>query len=244
MTGVLDRLAELARQPMATQGSLAALALTLGAYAAAQALWRRGRRHPLLNPTLLAIILVGAALLGTGADYRRYFAGAWPIHLLLGPAVVALAVPLWRHLPALQARSWPLLVALLAGSLVAIASAPLVAALLGASDPVLASLAPKSATVAVSMGIAAKTGGVPAVTAVVTILAGITGAVVAGPLLDLARISDPIARGFGMGLASHGIATARAFEESEAAGTAAGLAMGLNAVLTAILVPVVLGLLR
>jgi putative effector of murein hydrolase len=126
---------------------------------------------------------------------------------------------------------------------VAILSAPAVAALLGASAPVLASLAPKSATVAVSMGIAAETGGVPAVTAVVTILAGITGAVVAGPVLDGAGVQDPIARGFAMGLASHGIATARAFQEGEAAGTAAGLAMGLNAVVTALLVPLVLRLL-
>jgi len=229
-----------AHRAMVAGGSLAALALTLGAYALGHAAWLRSGRHPLLNPTLLAILVVVAVLLATGTEHARYFEGARPVHLLLGPGVVALAVPLHRNLRALQARALPLLLALVAGSVVAIASAPLVAALLGASVPVLASLAPKSATVAVSMGISARIGGVPAVTAVVTILAGITGAVVAGPLLDLARIRDPIARGFGMGLASHGIATARAFQESEAAGVAAGLAMGLNAVLTALLVPAVM----
>lgn len=236
----LEHLAGLARRGLEAGGPPAALALTLGAYATALAMARRFGRRPLLNPTLLAILLVGAVLLGMGAEYQRYFADARPIHLLLGPAVVALAVPLWRHLPALQARAVPLLLALGAGSLVAIASAPLIAALLGVSGPALVSLAPKSATTAVSMGISAEIGGEPAVTAVVTILAGITGAVVAGPWLDLLRIRDPIARGFGMGLASHGIATARAFEESEAAGTAAGLAMGLNAVATSLLVPLAL----
>lgn len=223
---------------------VAGIALTLAAYAAAQALWLRCRRLAALNPTLLAILIVGTVLLASGLDYPRYFEDARLIHLLLGPAVVALAVPLHRHLPALRARAGALLIALLAGSLVAIASAPLVAGVLGASASTLASLAPKSATVAVSMGIAAEMGGLPAVTAVVTILTGITGAVLGVPLLDLLRVRDPIARGFGMGLASHGIATARAFQDSEAAGTAAGLAMGLNAVATAVLVPLTLGALR
>lgn len=229
----LDRARQAAEAWMLGHRPLAALGLTLLAYAAAHAVSQRGGRHPLLNPTLGAIVLVAAALLLLRCDYGAYFEDARLVHLLLGPAVVALAVPLYRHLPALRARA----AALLAGSAAAILSVLALASALGASQAVLASIAPKSATVAVSMGIAEQSGGLPALTAVVTVLTGIAGALLAGPVLDLLRVRDPFARGFSMGVASHGIATARAFQESEAAGTAAGLAMGLNAVLTAFLVP-------
>lgn len=227
---------------LALHRPLGGLALTLGAYALGHALWQRGGRHPLLNPTLLGIAAVAGALLALHMDSGHYFEDARPVHLLLGPAVVALAVPLHRHLPALRARAGALAAALLGGSLCAIVSALAVAGWLGAAQPVLLSLAPKSATAAVSMAVSAEIGGLPALTAVVTIIAGIAGALVAPPLLDALGVRDAIARGFGMGLASHGIATARAFQESEAAGTAAGLAMGLNAVLTALLVPLLLRL--
>lgn len=138
------------------------------------------------------------------------------------------------------ARAAALILALGVGSVVAVVSVLAIGAALGATMPTLLSLAPKSATAAVSMAVAAETGGIPPLTAVVTIMTGIATALLAGPLLALLRITDPIARGFAMGLTGHGIATARAFQEGEATGTASGLAMGLNAVLTAVLVPLVL----
>jgi len=213
------------------------LVLTLGAYAAALLLWERRGRAALLNPTLVAIALVAAVLLASDADRATYRAGAQPIHLLLGPAVVALAVPLWRHAPLLRARSTALLAALAVGSTATLLATLALAAWLGAGATTLRSLAPKAATAGVAMAISAEIGGIAALTAVVTILAGITGAVAGPALLDMLGIRDPVARGFGIGLASHGIGTARAFQESEAAGTAAGPAMGLNALLTALLVP-------
>ena len=219
---------------------LGAVGLTLGGYAFGHWLWIRGGKHAALNPTLTGIAIVATVLLATRFDYRAYFEDARLVHVLLGPAVVALAVPLYRHLPALQARAGVLAAALLAGSLVAIVSATTFAWWLGASRLTLISLAPKSATAAVSMSVSQAVGGIPALTALVTVMAGIIGALVGPALLDALRVRDVIARGFGMGVASHGIATARAFQESEAAGTAAGLAMGLNAVLTALLVPILL----
>jgi predicted murein hydrolase (TIGR00659 family) len=219
------------------------LALTLGAYAVGVALQRWGGRHPLLNPTLLAIAIVSCVVLLLHIDYNRYFQASQPIHVLLGPAVVALAVPLYRHFSLIRQRAAWLLLALLAGSVSAITSSVIIGRHLGVSEPNLLSLAPKSATAAVSMGIAAKIGGIPAVTAVLTILTGISGAIIAGYVLDALRIRDPAARGFSMGLTSHGIATARAFQEGETAGTFSGLAMGLNAITTAILTPLVIRLL-
>lgn len=219
------------------------LGLTIGAYAIGVTLQRLSGRHPLVNPTLIAIGIVAAALMALHGDYASYFAAVQPIHLLLGPAVVALAVPLYRHLAQVREQAALLAVALFMGCLTAILSSLAVGWLLGLSHTELLSLAPKSATAAVSMEIAAKNGGTPAVTAVLTILTGVTGAIVAPFILNWLRIERADARGFSMGLASHGIATARAFQESETAGAFSGLAMALNAVATAILAPVLFRLL-
>jgi putative effector of murein hydrolase len=222
-----------------TGAPLRPLALTPGAYAAALIAWERSGRSALLNPTLVAIAIVALVLVGSGADRAAYRAGAQPVHLLLGPAVVALAVPLHRHAALLRARAAALLAALAVGSATTILATVALASWFGAGAVTLLSLAPKSATAGVSMAISARWGGIAALTGVVTILAGVTGAVAGPALLDALRIRDPVARGFGIGVASHGIGTARAFGESETAGTAAGLAMGLNAVLTALLAPLV-----
>ena len=219
------------------------LLVTLAAYAAGVALHRLSRRHPLVNPTLIAICIVSGALILGHIDYGVYLPAVQPIHLLLGPAVVGLAVPLYRQAYLLRQRALLLGAALWVGSLVAIASSVVAGCWLGLSDSALLSLAPKSATTAVSMAIAAQIGGIPAMTAVLTVMAGISGALIARYVLGVLRIDDPAARGFGMGLASHGIATASAFQESELTGAFAGLAMALNAVATAILTPLLVHLL-
>ena len=218
------------------------LLLTLGAYSLAVSIQRFGRRSALLNPTLLSIVCVVPVLWALNVDYRTYFAAAQPVHFLLGPAVVALAVPLYRHARLVRERAVDLLVGLAVGSFTGVATGLAVAWSFGVSRAGLLSVAPKSATTAVSMAVSAQIGGIPPVTAVLTIFAGIIGAVTSTYVLDALRVRDPAIRGFSMGLASHGIATARAFQESDTAGTFAGLAMGLNAIATAILVPIVLRL--
>jgi predicted murein hydrolase (TIGR00659 family) len=226
-----------------SQGPALLLSLTLGAYATGVVLQRLGRQHPLLNPTLIAIGIVAGALILFHVDYGGYFLAVQPIHVLLGPAVVALAVPLYQRLPLLRERAPVLGIALVAGSITAITSSVAVGWWFGLPNSMLLSLAPRSATTAVSMAIAGQIGGIPAVTAVLTVLTGIVGALVGGYVLNAMRIDDPVARGFGMGLASHGIATARAFQESETAGTFSGLAMTLNALATAMLAPLLVRLL-
>ncbi len=135
-----------------------------------------------------------------------------------------------------------MLAALLAGSTTAIVTALGIARALGVSGETLASLAPKSTTAPVAIGISQAIGGSPTLTAVLVILTGITGAVVATPLLNALRITDWRARGFATGIAAHGIGTARAFQVHQTAGAFAGLGMGLNAVLTAIIAPALLRL--
>ena len=225
-------------------GPLLWLVLTLGAYSAAFALFQLSGGNPLLNPVAVAVALVVTVLVATGTDYDTYFGGAQFVHFLLGPATVALAIPLWRNLAMVRRMLVPMAAALLAGCVTAMLSAVGIAWLLGASRATLASLAPKSVTMPIAMGVSEKLGGLPSLTAALVMLTGVIGAVTVTPLLNALRVSDPRARGFAAGLAAHGIGTARAFQLSMLAGTFAGIAMGLNGLLTALLAPVLLGWLR
>jgi predicted murein hydrolase (TIGR00659 family) len=213
------------------------LPCTLLLYAGSSALNRRFNRAPIANPTLLTIAALVIILAGSGVPYKTYFEGVAVLHYLLGTAVVALALPLYRNAGRLRGRCVNMALALLAGSLASILVGLFVAIFAHASASTVLSIAPKSATAAVSMEISRLIGGAPAVTATLTIMTGIIGAVGGPYVLNASRIRTPEARGFAMGVASHGIATARAFTESEVAGSFAGLGMVLNAILTALIVP-------
>ncbi|MDX5408845.1 MAG: LrgB family protein [Thauera sp.] len=216
---------------------LLGLTLTLLAYQAAFWLYKRAGFHPIANPVLISVAILATLLLVTGTPYQTYFDGAQFVHFLLGPATVALAIPLHAQWPRLKAMAGPLLLALVAGSLTAALSAWGIGALLGASRESLMSLAPKSVTTPIAMGVAERLGGLPSLTAVLVISAGIIGAVAGRTVLNRLRIDDHAVRGFAIGLASHGIGTARAFQVSEQAGAFAALAMGLNGLLTALSLP-------
>ncbi len=216
------------------------LTATLGAYLVADALAQAARRHPLVNPVAIAIALVGTLLEATGADYQTYFNGAQFVHFLLGPATVALAVPLYRNLGLVRRNLLPMTAALVVGAVTAVVSALVVARALGAPRAVLVSLAPKSVTAGVAMAVSETLGGAPPLTAVLVIATGILGAIAVTPLMNALGIRDYAARGFAAGLASHGIGTARAFQVDPVAGVFAGIAMGLNAVVTPAIIPAIL----
>lgn len=219
------------------------LTLTLVAFQAAAWLYGKAGQSPLLNPVLTAVALVVSVLLATGTPYAVYFEGAQFVHFLLGPATVALAVPLYRQLHRVRESALAILVSLICGSVTAILSAVALGWLLGAPAEVLASLAPKSVTAPVAMAIAEELGGAPSLTAVLVIVTGIFGAMFGPLVLNLIGVRDWRARGLAMGTASHGIGTARALQVNETAGAFSGLAMGLNAVATALLLPLIWGLL-
>ena len=214
------------------------LTLTLAAFQAGSWAYNRSGHNPLLNPVLTAVIAVVALLMLSGTSYETYFEGAQFVHFLLGPATVALAIPLYRQFDRVKRSALALVTSLLCGSLTAIGTATGLGWLLGASRETLLSLAPKSVTAPVAMGITEQLGGLPSLTAVLVILTGILGAVLGPPLLNLIGVKDWRARGLALGTASHGIGTARALQVNELAGAFSGLAMGLNALATAILLPV------
>ncbi|WP_150910599.1 LrgB family protein [Marinobacter halotolerans] len=216
---------------------LLGLTITLIAYGLAYRLYLKANSSPFLNPVLTSVVMLIGLLMVTGTAYSRYFEGAQFVHFLLGPATVALAVPLYDQFARLRALWLPITISLVCGVLVAAGSSIGLAWLLGGSLEIQMSLAPKSATAPVAMGIADTIGGIPSLTAVLTVLTGITGAVTGTRLFELMRIRDDSVKGIAMGVAAHGIGTARAFQVSNQMGAFSGLAMALSAFATALLVP-------
>lgn len=218
------------------------LALTVGVYWLSDRAYRLSGSFALLNPVLVSISILVLLLGVTHTPYNTYFEGAQFIHFLLGPATVALAVPLVRQVGELKKLWLPICVALVVGSLTAIGSAFAIGWCLGLNHETLLSLLPKSVTTPIAMGVSSEVGGLASLTAVLVICTGIIGAVIGLPLLRLLRLRNPVAAGFAMGLSAHGIGTARALEHSERAGAYSGLALGLNGALTAMLVPLLVWL--
>lgn len=218
------------------------LTLTLLAYLAACWLYERGGRHPLLNPVVSTVLVLILVLLMTDTSYTIYFNGAQFVHFLLGPATVALAVPLYQQLHKLRKIWLPAVLAVVCGSLIASLSAVGVGWLFGATHDTLLSLAPKSVTTPVAMGISQSIGGLPSLTAAMVVVTGIIGAIFGTRIFDWMHIEDDSIRGIAMGVASHGVGTARAFQVSQEMGAFSGLAMALSALLTALVLPWILGM--
>ena len=215
------------------------LTATLLAYLLAQAVYQSVGQAPWANPVLWTVLLLALVLTFSGTAYPTYCSGAQFIHCLLGPAVVALAWPLWQRRNELRQRARPLLVAALAGGIAASGSAVLIGWSLGLPQDLLRSLAPKSVTAPVAMGIAEQLGGIPALAAVFAVLTGLIGAISAKYLFDLCGVAAAPVRGFALGTASHGIGAARAMQVNADMGAYAGLALGIQVVLGAVLIPLV-----
>ena len=217
------------------------LTLTLVAFQGASAVFTAAGRQPLLNPVLMAVLVVVLVLTVTGTDYATYFEGAQFVHFLLGPATVALALPLYRQWHIVRRSALAISASIFVGSMTATLTAVLVAWAMGSPAALLASIAPKSTTAPVAMAISEQLGGFASLTAVLVIVTGILGAMLGPILLDLMGVRDWRARGLAVGTAAHGIGTARALQVNETAGAFSGLAMGLNALATAVLLPLVWG---
>lgn len=216
---------------------LAGLTLTLVAYQCGMWLFEKLGRRPVLNPVLIAVVLIAGVLSLSGIDYRTYFDGAQFVHFLLGPATVALAIPLYNQFQEVRRSALALAVALLVGSAASALSAVALVWAFGGSAVTILSMAPKSVTSPIAMGVSEQIGGLPSLTAVFVIITGIVAASLGTWVLNLVRVKDWRARGFGMGVAAHGIGTARALQVNEVAGAFAGLGMGLNGLATALLLP-------
>ena len=217
--------------------SAEAIGVTLLAYGCALTVYRLGRKSPLLNPVLIAILVTVGLLGARNTSYERYFQGAQVIHFLLGTATVALAVPLYHQLQALKSALIPISISILVGSVSAAVSSLALSLWLGASTSTVLSLLPKSTTTPVAMGIAESLGGLPALSAVTVIVTGIIGAIAGLPLLRAAGFHDLREQGIALGMAAHGVGTARAFQIDITLGAWSGLAMSLGAIVTSAIAP-------
>ncbi len=221
------------------------LTATVVVYALAHALYVRMGQAPWANPVLWSVLVLAAALAATDTAYPVYFSGAQFIHFLLGPAVVALAWPLWQRREVLRQRWGRFVLASLAGGAAAAGSAVTLGLALDLPQEVWLSLAPKSITAPVAMGVADQVGGIPALAAVFAVVTGIVGALSGKYLFDVLGVGRDatgwMARGFALGTAAHGIGAARALQVDADAGAWAALALGLQVVLAALLIPLLLG---
>lgn len=213
------------------------LTLTVGSYLLADYIYRASGLFPLLNPVAISILFVSGCLIIFDIDYERYFSGAKFIHFLLGPATVALAVPIYLNWKLISAKRIAIISSMILGSIFAILITAFISFIVQL-DPTLAkSLLPRSVTAPIAMGVSEVIGGEPSLTAILTVMTGIVGAAFGTFLFDLFKIKNMAARGFAFGLASHGIGTARALTKDKKAGAFAALAMGLSGIATATLLP-------
>ncbi|WP_244931402.1 LrgB family protein [Nocardioides sp. W7] len=219
------------------------LGLTLLAYQVGRAVHARTGGHAVAQPVLVAVVLMGAALLLLDVDVADYRDGTELLTFWLGPATVALAVPLHRQASRLRGLLGPLLVAVPLGAAVSVGSAVLLTRVLGGGELLERTLAPKAATTPVSIALSEANGGLPELTAALTIVAGILGAVAGPAVLTLLRVRARAARGIALGAVSHGIGTSRALAEDRTGGAFSGLSMGLTALATSLVLPLVLALL-
>jgi predicted murein hydrolase (TIGR00659 family) len=219
------------------------LTATLVVYLAAQSVYAQVQQAPWANPVLWSVLVLAVGLTLTGTAYPTYFSGAQFIHFLLGPAVVALAWPLWQRRVQLRQRWWRFAIASLAGGTAAAVIAAALAWVMDLPHDVLLSLVPKSVTAPVAMGVAEKIGGIPALAAVFAVLTGMVGALSGKYLFDALGIGRDatgwMARGFALGTAAHGIGAARALQVHPDAGAWAALALSLQVLFASVLIPLV-----
>ena len=216
------------------------LTVTIAAYLIAARIHARFGHSAQTHPLLLSVLMLLPLVLISGTSYAKYMESARFIHLLLGPATVALAVPLFANIAHMRSMLRPLLIALVAGGTTGIVSALLFGKLFGLPDEVLVSFSPKSVTTPIAMALAEKLGGNASLAAAAVLVTGITGAIGAEHLFRWLRIQEDAVQGFAIGLASHGVGTTRALHISHKAGAFSGLAMSLNGVFTSVCLPALL----
>ena len=216
------------------------LTLTIGSYIISDSIYRRTNLFPLLNPVAISVLLVSLILISFDIKYERYFEGAKFIHFLLGPVTVALAIPIYRKWHLIILNSKAIFISLIIGSVFTILVTYILSLQFEIQKELILSLLPRSVTAPIAMGISEIIGGIPSLTAIITIITGVIGASLGVFVFDLIKLKKMEARGFSLGLASHGIGTARAMSRDKNAGVFAAVGMGLSGLTTSILVPLFL----
>ncbi len=197
-------------------------------------------RLAIMNPLLLAMVVVISILTLLGVDYQTYNKGGAMITFFLGPATVVLAVPLYRQWELLKSNLMPILTGIAVGSIAGVASIIILGRLLDLDTVLIASMVPKSTTTPIAIEISAVLGGNPSLTATFVSITGITGFIAGVRIIDAFGIRNPIAKGIAMGTASHAVGTAKAMELGEVEGAMSSLSIGVAGIITVFLIPVIM----
>ncbi len=220
-----------------TNNPLFGVFITLLAFKFGQWCYKKSHKNPFLQPMIVGLISVFLTLLAFGLSFDQYFSTAQPLHLMLGPVTVALAVPLYENVQRIRAMLMPILITVLVASVITVSITVVIAWLMGAGHTTLLSLLTKSITTPIAMAVSTEIGGIPSLAAVFVIYTGIIGVIVGPSLLNKMRITDKRIRGITMGISAHAIGTARAIEEDRETGAFSALAMGITGFITAFVLP-------
>jgi predicted murein hydrolase (TIGR00659 family) len=191
----------------------------------------------LFNPLLLGTAIIIYILQYTNVDYATYSKGGDMITFLLGPATVALGVPLYKQIPNIRAHFMSIILGVVIGATTSLVSTVLIAKALGASKETLLSIAAKSTTMPIAIGITDILGGNDKIIVLAVAVTGIFGGVIGAEVMKIARIRSRIAVGIGIGTASHAGGTARAIQMGEIEGSMSGAAIVLTGLVTALMAP-------
>src|SRR5690625_5043914 len=191
----------------------------------------------LLLPVAVATLLIVLFLVIFHIPYETYMLGGEWINKFLGPAVVALAYPLYHHWRTLKKITIPMVIGTLIGAIIGVVTGIGLTSLIGYDDIIIHSIAPKSVTTPVAMDISTSLGGIASLAAVFVMVAGISGAMLNSYIFNLCKMKNPISRGIGLGSDSHAIGTAKALESSALEDSASTIAMILSAIFVSIITP-------
>ncbi|WP_226670199.1 LrgB family protein [Metabacillus litoralis] len=212
--------------------------MTITLYALMKKLYHHVK-HPMLVPIFTSSFITVCTLLIMNISYTSYMNGGRWIDELLGPAVVALAIPLYDHRVLIKKNIVSIFISVFIGSFIGIISGITMSLLVGVNKELLYSIAPKSVTTPIAMEISELLGGTPAIAAVYVMVAGISGAMMGPYVLKKIKIRNSISRGIGFGTASHGIGTARALEMGSVEGAVSSISLTISAIFTSILCPII-----
>jgi predicted murein hydrolase (TIGR00659 family) len=207
--------------------------LSLGSYGLGMWL-KRKTGWALMNPLLIAVVLVVAFLAISGVSYTSYSNGARILDYLLTPATICLAVPLYQQIELLKKNYKAVVAGLVSGVLTSLISVFLLALLFQFDHASYVTFLPKSITTAIGMGISDELGGYVSITVVVILLTGVFGNIFADKILKLFHVEEPIAKGIAIGSAAHAMGTARAMEMGQIEGAMSGLSIVVSGILTVI----------
>ncbi|MBM6861157.1 LrgB family protein [Clostridium saudiense] len=198
---------------------------------------------PIFNPLLISIVIVIGILKIFNIDFELYNKGGQFINMFLGPATVVLAVPLYKQLLLLKKNFVPIIIGISVGSVVSVISVILLSTVFNLDKQIIISLIPKSVTTPIGVEISNSLGGITGITVMAVILTGITGAIIAPTVCKVFKINNPVARGIGIGTASHAVGTSKALEIGETEGAMSSLAIGIAGLITVVVAPVCLSIL-